>query len=176
MTRRRTAWWSGIVATSPATLLKRAEGDRLLGVLADWWIAEEGLLEDRPSPTAPGRRAVSRRYHRAEFYARLAESGFPELPDRDEHAIDTVLRVFHGWASSREAGDLIVAIAHKQAARQKVLGGRSTAEGPVGLGHFVHERSQDEFASLVTYEVYEQVQARVRAQIHVEVKAHLRAQ
>jgi hypothetical protein len=176
MTRRDTAWWSTFVPTSPRTFLQRAEGDRLLGLLADWWIAEENLLGIRSSRLNHSRRAVSRRYRRAEFYVLLADAGFPELSDRDEHAIDTVLRVFLGWASSERASELIAWIERKELARQKILARPSQSGPPLGLGHLVHERSEDEFHSLATYEVHEQVDAWARTQIHSEVRAHLRAE
>jgi hypothetical protein len=176
VTRRDTVWWAGFVPTSPASLLQRPEGDRLLGLLADWWIAEEGLLDPQRSRLGNNRRAVSRRYRQEEFYRRLAAAGFPQLSDRDEHAVDTVLRVFIGWASSGKASELVESIEQKEAARGRVLRGLDTGAAPLGLGLIAHQRSRDEFESLVIHEVHEQVHARARALIEAEVKAQLRAE
>jgi hypothetical protein len=176
MTRRGTTWWSGVLATSPGAFALRPEGDRLLGLLADWWIAQEGLLDGRPRPSDQTRRAVARRYRQCDFYALLADSGFPEFGDRDEHAIDTVLRVFHGWASGDKASALVGSVGQKEAARGKILRGLDTTNRPRGLGLIAHQRSQDEFGSLVVYEVHEQVHARAKAQLQAEVKAQLRAE
>ena len=175
MTRRETAWWAGFVPTSPVSLLQRPEGDRLLDLLADWWIAEEGLFERPPPQLDQRRRAVSRRYRQDEFYQRLAAVGFPELSDRDEHAVDTVLRVFIGWASSDEASELVKSIAQKEAARGKILRRLDTGAAPLGLGLMTQQRSHDEFDSLAVYEVHEQVAAQAHAQAKVAVKAQLRA-
>jgi hypothetical protein len=71
---------------------------------------------------------------------------------------------------------LICSIERKEQIRQKILRRSSRTDPPLGIGHIVHERSQNEFQSLVTYEVHEQVHARARILIQTEVRAQLRAE
>jgi hypothetical protein len=89
----------------------------------------------------------------------LAWHGFPDLSDRDEHAIDAVHSAFVTWASSRKARRLVDSISDDPAIRRKI-------DQAIRSG--TDERLA-ELADELRHEVHDLIHDHVHAQVHHEV-------
>lgn len=120
MPRRETRWWSALASTPADALLRRWQGVWLVRLLADWWIAGEGILDGSYLFVEHGASVVRQRYSEDEFYQLLARATYADLSDRDEWAVDAVFESFAGWAASRKARELIATLADDEQVRVRV--------------------------------------------------------